>query len=64
MRSISVSMIRLINELYIHVVHDKNSAGNEYCADSVVDSSIVDKISNKQTSVLNYSTGNSKHKLL
>ena len=36
-------MIRLINELYIHV-HNKNSAEKEYCADSVVDSSILDKI--------------------
>ena len=45
MQSITVSMIRLINELDI-LVRNKDSAENEYCADSVADFTILDKITN------------------
>ena len=62
MRSITVSMIKFMNELCMHA-HYKDSAKNEYCADDVGDNLFLDKITNKQTSVLNYSKGNSEHKL-
>ena len=55
-------MIKFMNELCMHA-HYKDSAKNEYCADDVGDNLFLDKITNKQTSVLNYSKGNSEHKL-
>lgn len=41
-----------VDELCMHA-HYKDSAKNEYCADDVGDNLFLDKITNKQTSVLN-----------